>query len=514
MSRSGLRAHRHRSFGRAAWLSAAAVLVCAFAHADEGMALDDRVDFDSVGALIGSQRDAIQRLREVQERCFSETHAGRLQVARLRATAALLEWIDADEFERLPQDEQRRFRYLEPYLGPGDPELQSDEEALAAAQRALTRYRTLAEQLGPVAWLDFGIRADIGIPTHARGERTHAELHRNSMEVRSAARRVWFWESARFRAALEDGNSDEARDASRMIVAAYRWVASAPFFAMNSFAGSLVSSLCDDVRWGLEQGLIDHGLAEELALLLSQVERWRTPYECITAVEQARSLLGHSEQLQELRAQRADPAEVDLDARLAHLRDFFMLESQMLEAFGRADDGSHDLIGIRANFAAAQASLIERWPNVDGLFQATLSDAIRNLHMWNAVAVRPHLLVTRTMLAIELYRAAEGAYPETLEALVPRYLDEVPIDPFGGPDSVLGYRVLEDGHDLPVGTGYALWTIGPAPAPGAGEHDFAAINPQVSGLKAMDAWLIRNESPAGAWLLNHKVEQGKVSGDE
>ena len=513
MGRSGQRGRHRRGVGRAAWMFAL-VLVCAPAHADNGVAPDERVDFDSFGALFGSQRDAIQQLREVQERCFPETHAGRLQVARLRATAALLEWIDADEFDRLPRDEQRRFRYLEPYLRPSDPELQSDEAARAAAQGALTRYRVLAEQLGPVAWPDFGIRAELGIPTHARGELTHAELHRNSMEVRSAVNRIWNWESARFRAALEEGNSDEARDASRMIVAAYRWMASAPFFMGNSFAGSLVSSLCDDVRWGLEQGLIDHGLVEELAMLLAQVERWRAPYECVTAVNQGLSLLAHHEQLEVLRARHAGRAEDDLDARLMELRDYFLLESDMYQAFGRADDGSHDLIGIRANFAAAQASLIERWPDVDGLLQAILSDGIRNFYMWNAVAVRPHLLVTRTMLAIELYRAAEGGYPETLQALVPRYLAEVPIDPFGGPDSVLGYRVLGDDHTLPVGTGYALWTIGPNPTPGTGEHDLASIDPQVSGLEAIDSsWLVRDEAPAGAWLLNHRVEQVAAESD-
>lgn len=512
MDRSGLRGYRHRSLGRAAWLPAV-VLVCAFAHADEGMAPDDRVDFDSVGALIGSQRDAIQQLREVHDRCFSETPAGRLQVSRLQAMAALLEWIDADEFERLSREEQQQIRYLEFYLRPGDAGLGNKAVGRAAAQRALTRYRTLAEQLGPVAWPDFGIRADIGIPHHDAVATTHAELHRNWMEVRSAARRVWNWESARVRAALEDGNSDEARDAVRMIVAAYRWMASAPFYMMHSFAGSFVSSLCADVRWALEQGLIDQELAEELAMLLAQVERWRASYDCITALEQARTLLAHREQLEVLRAQQAGRAEDDLDARLVKLRVSFMLESDMFQAFGRADDGSHDLIGIRANFAAAQASLIERWPDVDGLLQALLSDAIRNLHMWNAVAVRPHLLVTRTMLAIELYRAAEGAYPESLEALVPRYLDEVPIDPFGGPDSVLVYRVLRDDHALPVGTGYALWTIGPNPTTGTGEQGFAAINPQVSGLKAIGAWLTRNESPTGAWLLNHKVEHAVAETD-
>lgn len=68
-------------------------------------------------------------------------------------------------------------------------------------------------------------------------------------------------------------------------------------------------------------------------------------------------------------------------------------------------------------------------------------------------------------------------------------------------------------YTLPVGTGYALWTIGLAPTPGTGERDFAAINPQVTGLKAIDAWLTRNESPMGAWLLNHKVEYAVAESD-
>ncbi|HQH53915.1 MAG TPA: hypothetical protein PKY01_15900 [Candidatus Hydrogenedentes bacterium] len=54
--------------------------------------------------------------------------------------------------------------------------------------------------------------------------------------------------------------------------------------------------------------------------------------------------------------------------------------------------------------------------------------------------------VARVAFALEDYRAKYGKYPETLEALVPELLEEVPVDPvFGAP---LGYTPEENGYDL------------------------------------------------------------------
>ncbi len=46
--------------------------------------------------------------------------------------------------------------------------------------------------------------------------------------------------------------------------------------------------------------------------------------------------------------------------------------------------------------------------------------------------------IIRTMVALRLYEQEHGAYPDTLERLVPDYLPAIPVDPFGG--GLLKYR--------------------------------------------------------------------------
>ena len=59
----------------------------------------------------------------------------------------------------------------------------------------------------------------------------------------------------------------------------------------------------------------------------------------------------------------------------------------------------------------------------------------------------------RAGLAVERYRLAHGRYPETLDALVPEFLDAVPEDPFDGKPlryqaRANGFVVYSVGHDL------------------------------------------------------------------
>lgn len=51
-----------------------------------------------------------------------------------------------------------------------------------------------------------------------------------------------------------------------------------------------------------------------------------------------------------------------------------------------------------------------------------------------------------TALEVERYRLAEGRLPETLEALVPKFIEAVPIDPFDG--KPLRYKRLEKGYTI------------------------------------------------------------------
>ena len=52
----------------------------------------------------------------------------------------------------------------------------------------------------------------------------------------------------------------------------------------------------------------------------------------------------------------------------------------------------------------------------------------------------------RTHLALRQFWLAEQDYPETLDELTPRYLTELPLDPFSG--ASLNYRRLPDGYQL------------------------------------------------------------------
>ena len=66
-----------------------------------------------------------------------------------------------------------------------------------------------------------------------------------------------------------------------------------------------------------------------------------------------------------------------------------------------------------------------------------------------------HVRTVLTALALEAYRAEHSRYPATLAELVPRYLSEIPTDPFSLDGHPLRYR------SEPSGDGCLLWSIGP-----------------------------------------------------
>lgn len=80
-------------------------------------------------------------------------------------------------------------------------------------------------------------------------------------------------------------------------------------------------------------------------------------------------------------------------------------------------------------------------------------------------SARARLLAVRC--AIERYRLANGARPDSLDALVPAFAAEVPIDPFDG--RPLRYGARTDG-------GYTLYAIGPNQSDEGGSGDDLAIS--------------------------------------
>ncbi|MCP4608555.1 MAG: hypothetical protein GY845_07565 [Planctomycetes bacterium] len=61
-----------------------------------------------------------------------------------------------------------------------------------------------------------------------------------------------------------------------------------------------------------------------------------------------------------------------------------------------------------------------------------------------------HLRATQTAIAVERYRLTEGRLPQSLENLVPAYMEVVPTDPFDGQD--LKFRTRE--------TGFVVYSVG------------------------------------------------------
>jgi len=61
------------------------------------------------------------------------------------------------------------------------------------------------------------------------------------------------------------------------------------------------------------------------------------------------------------------------------------------------------------------------------------------------------VLLTRLLFALEAYHRDTGSYPDVLDDLLGRYIDEIPLDPFSGES----FRyILEP-------PGYLLYSVGP-----------------------------------------------------
>lgn len=95
---------------------------------------------------------------------------------------------------------------------------------------------------------------------------------------------------------------------------------------------------------------------------------------------------------------------------------------------------------------------------------------------------------TRVMLALEVYLAEHGAYPENLDALVPSILPSLPIDPYAGKPYC--FRRLAPGED-PLGRGFLLYSVG---ADGADNGGTAA--------SGVDVEAFNGKKPGSDYIFN------------
>jgi hypothetical protein len=127
----------------------------------------------------------------------------------------------------------------------------------------------------------------------------------------------------------------------------------------------------------------------------------------------------------------------------------------VLKSIGPPQSGLAVVFGRAARGGAAGTH-----PPVD--YTTVLTTDVCNLQAagnWRAIETDFRLRAERRLaaasLAVQLYRADHaGAFPPSLEALVPKYLPELPRDPMSGQNKPIGYVIargaLPDGGDRPL----------------------------------------------------------------
>lgn len=156
-------------------------------------------------------------------------------------------------------------------------------------------------------------------------------------------------------------------------------------------------------------------------------------WQCVNAVDTGDAakmvfpLSGRSATAAETRLHR-------VDALATHrlLADAFRSHVAVLES-GRTDAAYFAaLYDFSTLFFAFELVKILVAPNAGGRSISGYYSMFARLNVEQVKAAENGIACVRAVVAAERYRRANGAYPETLDALVPKYLDAVPRDTFSG----------------------------------------------------------------------------------
>lgn len=458
------------------------------------------ITLEELDRQIPTTREIRDRILALQDECCPWTPEGERRKRHLEATVALIKFLAADEFVKLDAEDQRLLMSPE-MIDHGLHDGHSDKEwhplSKEVARRVLERYREAAAMLGPTPGPVGSIQYDLRLGNHDPRETANAyhSVMSHAMQLGLAMAR---WEQARIRTAMAEGNHEEVLESASMLLNASSVLKSVPFITGRSLGHSAVQRLCGSIRVGLAEGEIDTRLAEELLLLLNSYDLDDARYSCVLHHQRHLGLLTIRMAIDDL---GDAPDDEKTRAELVRLHAQMMMTREMVDSYCETDDGSIDLPRLMERFERGRVEVGKHPSNKEFGFFSDPGGMRMLLH--DAVSGRADVLVTKTMLALELYRSAEGEYPESLDELVPRYLHETPIDPFGGEGSVMGYRVLYEGHTYPIDMGYALWTIGPDGI----DQGLPGVIVEPSGLEVIDQWLLRGTSPGGTFLLNGREQQ-------
>lgn len=158
------------------------------------------------------------------------------------------------------------------------------------------------------------------------------------------------------------------------------------------------------------------------------------------------------------------PGRSETEAKVNAIYDYFVMLADMTRAERSAYSGLDPTVGL------------ERFKILEMLVPAIGRVLEVNDQSASEVAA------TRIMLALEVYRAENGAYPASLDELSPAILSVEPVDVVNGKG--FGYRLLAPGAD-PDGRGYLLYSFGADGVDNGGNMGPAGTKPPPTALLAI-----------------------------
>jgi hypothetical protein len=273
------------------------------------------------------------------------------------------------------------------------------------------------------------------------------------------ARRVAVLLSYDVRRLAQAGQMKEAVQSCQAGLNVARSLGDEPFLVSQLIRFACARVACTSIEWALALGEPDPKHLDELQPALQEEDQANTLVLALrgerAALHQVFTLLETGEEnpvhlIREVGVgdsfqDHFFPWKTQYDARAEHP----LMLSLMNEQIEIAQKPLHEQIEADRALDAKVRELAPSKRLVRMLLPATtkVSDASRRHH----AALRCQI----ALLAAERYRRAEGKWPESLDQLRPRFLSEVPLDPFDGKpvrykrldDGVIVYSVGSDGTD-------------------------------------------------------------------
>lgn len=448
------------------------------------------------------ERDYHRELIDLSRSIVPDTPEARANAERVDRAIELYRMILQEEFDALPFESQRtigsatmpwarNLRGKFPFL-PIDYRSEEEQEFILEYTRHI--YDRYASEVGP---LFDGMTAES--PVVAYRDLPANELlfssHRLGMtDLRNIAQ----WEIHRLLEAMDSGDSEMVASAMNRLAAMIASFGARVTLAESLIQTSIEALLLRTIHGEVVDSVHDHTVLRRVHEIMNRIFHDPLGVEVVFEGERLLPLSFIRALYSSDREQYASP-ELDSFPRPWMLR-IMITEQAFHDVFNDMFDriiavvrgSEHDSFDQILRDARKQGLPGGRAEMLLPAFSGAAE--VRRIH-------EVHVRTVLTVLALEAYRADHSRYPAALPELVPRYLREIPTDPFSLEGDSLRYRPESSGD------GCLLWSIGPDGVDNSGSLDGGelvriGLNPDMLDALELLAQGMRGRSWRGDIPLN------------